>query len=67
MTAPKIIVKNEPRAWQSLRNFAWSDQRPFVVYVDGKAALDKQGRVRRFESEEGAQKAADKLAAVALN
>jgi hypothetical protein len=27
------------------------------VYVDGKAALDKAGRVRRFESQAGARKA----------
>jgi hypothetical protein len=57
MNAPKIDVKNKPRPWQSLRNFAWSDSRPFVVYVDGKVALDKQGRERRFESEAGARKA----------
>lgn len=53
----KIEVRNEPRPWQSLPKFAWSDSRPFVVYVDGKIAKDKRGNDRRFESESGALKA----------
>lgn len=53
----KIEVKNRPRSWQSLKNFAWSDQRPFVVYVDGVLARDKRGNERRFSTEEGARKA----------
>jgi hypothetical protein len=57
MNAPKIIVKYKPRSWQSLPRPAWGDSRPYVVYVDGKVALDKQGRERRFESEGGARKA----------
>lgn len=57
MTDKKIEVKHDPRPWQSLPKFAWSDSRPFVVRVDGKVARDKQGRERRFSSEESAKKA----------
>jgi hypothetical protein len=57
MSKPIIVAKNRPRPWQSLPNFAWSDQRPWVVYVDGVIAKDKRGNERRFASAEGARKA----------
>lgn len=53
----QIIVKYAPRPWSSLKNFAWSDGRPYVVYIDGKIAKDKRGNDRRFSTKEGAHKA----------
>jgi hypothetical protein len=53
----KIEVRYAARSWSSLKNFAWSDQRPYVVYVDGKVARDKRGNERRFSTKEGARKA----------
>jgi enamine deaminase RidA (YjgF/YER057c/UK114 family) len=57
MENQKIVVKYNPRPWQSFKRPVWSDSKPFVVYVDGQVALDKQGRERRFETEAGAKKA----------
>jgi hypothetical protein len=57
MEDKKIVVKHRPRPWQSLTNFAWSDPRPFVVYVDGQLAKDNRGGERRFSTEAAARKA----------
>jgi enamine deaminase RidA (YjgF/YER057c/UK114 family) len=56
----QIAIKHAPRNWSSLKRFAWSDQRPFVVYVDGQIAKDKKGNERRFSTAEGARKAFSK-------
>jgi hypothetical protein len=60
MADNQIAVKYAPRPWQSLKRFAWSDQRPYVVYVDGTMAKDKKGNERRFATAESARKAFSK-------